>query len=224
MSKSKKPIPKTKTIPKVKVKNRSLLSPEAAKQIENLVKAGNFFDTACVLAGISPKNGKRYLDWGREIEGRFSEDEEQEEIEIRAAEEKYLNFYRTVRKAQAYAEAHTMYILAQVGEGRPIIEKIKRKMPDEKGRMVEVEDEVLLKPDPKTLQWHVERRFRKHWGVPHQEIDLALHGIDDEPIRIDSSGTLAIIDKLGPGDLTALCEIARRSGIRGGSDEASGDN
>ena len=127
----------------------TLLTPELQDTIVNLIRAGNFFETACRVAGTDPRNA---LEWIARGEGR----------DDRPGKLEHIRFAEAIRKAQADAEAllvNDVRRAAQVDDkGQPrgsrywaaALSMLERKFPARWGRrdmsVVRHEHDVLPPP------------------------------------------------------------------------------
>jgi len=136
-------------------KGEELFTPERRKMIVELVRAGNYFETAASCAGINPRTLR---DWMRR-------GERQKEGDLR-------EFFEAVMQARAEAEAYDVSLISSAARPKyaPVFDKDNVPVMDPKTgqQMMKLVD----RGDWKAAAWKQERLNPKHWGV---KFNLELH-------------------------------------------------
>ena len=98
----------------------SKLTPKVEKEFVDLVKSGNYIETACVMVGIGRST---YYDWIKKANDSIESN-------------RYTKFRDNVRKAQAWAEARDIFIISRHAENnwRAAAWLLERKYPQRWGR------------------------------------------------------------------------------------------
>jgi len=91
----------------------SLLTPERTEKIVALIAAGNFAETAALASGISKQTYYNWLARGRAERDRLNE---KPNLKVRAKEEPYLEFFDSIEKARAEAEARMVVLITKAAQ------------------------------------------------------------------------------------------------------------
>ena len=110
------------------------LTPELESEIVELIKVGNYVETACAVAGIGKTT---FYEWMKKANASVRYN-------------KYVRFRNAVEKAQAWAEARDIAIITKASEKywQAAAWKLERKFPDKFGRQkLEVEHSGKIDSD-----------------------------------------------------------------------------
>lgn len=109
------------------------LTDEIQDEIVELLRAGNYIETACAVAGVSKKT---FYEWMKKAN--------QSKRKTR-----YTEFRNAVKKAQAWSEARDVTIIAKHGEKswQAAAWRLERKYPDRWGRKDKLDVESKVKID-----------------------------------------------------------------------------
>lgn len=114
----------------------SPITPELTKELAGVLQTGSFIETAVTFVGISRDTFYEWMKRGVKERARILSGEEPD-----PAEEKYLQFSDTIKKALASAEVRLVGILAKGAEKNPFL-----------------------------ACWLLERKFTNRWGRHRLEI------------------------------------------------------
>lgn len=106
-----------------KLGRKTKLTPELQKKVCEIIKAGNYAKTACILAGISEST---FYSWKKQGMNEKSG--------------KYLEFLESIKKAEKFAEAYFVQLIREAAENSPMNWKaaawlLERRNPDEWGNI-----------------------------------------------------------------------------------------
>jgi hypothetical protein len=132
----------------VEVPKQSKLTPEIHQTIVEAVRAGNFFSTACRMAGIKENTGYGWLARGRGIRGTPGR--------------VYQDFAKDIEAAEPVAEIAALRGIIEIGNGVEFIKKSKTFTKPDGTRVEEVERELVR--DWKAFAWYLERKYPQRWG------------------------------------------------------------
>lgn len=108
----------------------SSLTPQVHDKIVGLMRAGNWFETACRAAGISPSTGYKWKAWGdgRNVEGHKTPRDVA----------KYRKFREACARAEGEAEAEAVLYVRQgvAKDPKLALEYLTRRSPERWGREV----------------------------------------------------------------------------------------
>lgn len=177
---------------------KTRLTPEVQEQIVGYVLEGNYFSTACELAGIPAKTGKDWL-----VRGRGDDPD-------RADSEPFASFAVAVTQAQAQAERDAIARIKEAAQGRRVIRSktVRKVYRDPEGNEnAESTTEIVetTNYDWRADAWILEHRHPERWGnqrmaeieawkvlieagqVPEAVIDALLEGEQERRDRIQSA-------------------------------------
>ena len=117
------------------------LTPELQDKICEVIRAGNYFDTACNFVGIGERTGYEWLERG---EGKHKD---------RKSNDLYKGFAQAVKKASSEAETRAVAEISAVRQGRKVQDKDGNYISDPKGEAVW-----------QARAWWLERRYPKKYG------------------------------------------------------------
>lgn len=161
----------------------------AVDRIVQLVRAGNYFETACLQAGVPKRTAQLWVKTG--VDTRAALEADRKRSTLTAYERQCMAFADALEEAEAEAEAEDVARLQQLGRGgveQVVITEKVVPIYDEHGnetgrRVVErTERKERSAPDARVLQWRLERRFPKRWGR-RQQIEVS--GPEGGAIQID---------------------------------------
>lgn len=109
------------------------LNKEKTAEICQLLRMGNYIETAAAYAGISKTTLYNWLKRGRREMDRVNQDNRRK---IRKAEQIYVDFVNSVEKAMAEAEIRDVQIIYNAGKDdwKASAWRLERKFPDRWGR------------------------------------------------------------------------------------------
>ncbi len=116
-------------------------TPEKTEQIASFIRDGNYFETACALAGVSTAAG---YEWIRRGEGRDAD---------RPAYENYVLFANAIKNADARAESLGVQMAQQTGktDWKFWMTFLERRFPDRWGRNAHALARLLEKMSDESL-------------------------------------------------------------------------
>lgn len=120
------------------------LTPQVQKTITDLLRLGNYFDTACQAAGIGERTGYDWLERGNAEIERRKKPNVKPGTKTWDTEQKYVDFSQSVEKASSDAE---MLALSELRTGKKIVDKLTYKV-----------------EDWQRIAWFLERRYPRKWG------------------------------------------------------------
>jgi hypothetical protein len=141
-----------------------------------LIEAGNYFEPTAILVGISKQDAYNWLKWGSE-----GKDAPPPDLDA------YRNFFDSVTRAEAKAEADVVALVKQAGQAQEVAYT-------EKGfafAVIHTEDgEVKLPGDLRANLEFLARRYRDRWS-PTQNTRT---GQDPTagPTQVEHGGTIAL--------------------------------
>lgn len=167
----------------------------AAERIVQLVRAGNYVETAAAAAGVGKPTFHQWLRTAAEAHGKLHRHERTTPLE-----RKCMAFAAAIDEAQGATEAQDVAELARLG--RPMTITSRREERDANGQLVRVVNVSEDRPaDARVLQWRLERRFRRRWGP-----GIEVTGAEGGPIEVDAS--VSARDALGDVLATMASRLA----------------
>lgn len=165
----------------------------AGERVVQLVRAGNYIETAAAAAGISKDTFHGWLRRSAEAHGKLHRKEH-----LTALDRACMEFSAAVDDAQAAAEAEDVSRLQGLGRARRVTTVTVQLAADgtEVSRSQQTKE---LGPDPAVLMWRLERRFRPRWG---RQVQV------DGQVELGGELDLSASAKAALGDLVA--EVADR--------------
>lgn len=169
------------------------LTPELKTAIVEAIEGGNYFATACELAGVSVATG---YDWLARGEGRGN----------RCQKPEFAEFAEAIKKATAKAEVEAIGRLRDAAKGGQVIT---RKTTTRKDGS-EVVEESFTYPAWQADAWFLERRLPNKWGKqdrPTPAIDFSK--LTDEQLQRIAAGedpTIVIATTSNSGNGTQAAE------------------
>jgi hypothetical protein len=170
---------------------RTKLTPEVQDKIIASLSAGNYFEVACLYAGISRAAGLQWMQRGRG------------EHPTRPQAKIYVDFVSSVEKAQAEDETYTLARIKKAGQGGDIVAEEIIEEPDEiithiDGSITERKGKrrtkrTYTRPEWTADAWRLERKFFHRWGRK-ERIDLHVF-IEREAERIRNDAELTEEEK-----------------------------
>ncbi|MGM9924749.1 MAG: hypothetical protein ACI35R_10930 [Bacillus sp. (in: firmicutes)] len=112
----------------------SKLSPELTGKITDMLRAGNYLETAAAYAGIDQSTLHRWMKRGaREMERVEKSDRT---LRIKKSEAPYVDFCKAIKKALAEAEVRDLIIISNAAKNdwKAAAWKLERRFPDKFGR------------------------------------------------------------------------------------------
>jgi hypothetical protein len=166
----------------------------AGERIVELIRAGNYVETAAAAANVSKESVYAWLRTAADAHGKQHRGDR-----LTAQDRRCMAFSDAVDEAQAASEAEDVARLQQLGRGRTVTTTTTKY--DANGNVLETTSSTKeLGPDPDVLTWRLERRFRARWGR-----QLQLDGELDVHADRDPEQAREVL-----GDLVA--EVAERMG------------
>lgn len=167
----------------------------AGERVVQLVRAGNYIETAAAAAGISKETFHGWLRRSAEAHGKLHRKER-----LNPLDKACMEFSAAVDDAQAAAEAEDVAHLQALGRARQVTTVTVQldKDGDEVSRSQQTKQ---LGPDPAVLMWRLERRFRPRWG---RQVQV------DGQVELGGEVDLSASARAALGDLVA--EVAERLG------------
>jgi hypothetical protein len=169
----------------------SRLTPARERAILEVIRAGNYFTTACAAAGISPNTGNKWLDRGRlELErielGITDAQREAQDLPPAAQEARYARFAQQVALMRAEAEVRVVKFIHKDIEGGHVKEK--RKDPETNEIVT-----VYAGPNGRLgLEW-LSRVHARRYGR-RQTVELTGEG--GGPVGIDATAGQRLAEQL----------------------------
>lgn len=108
---------------------------EIQKEIINMVKAGNFLETAAAFAGVDVSTIRRWIKRGERELQRIDENSGGR-AKIRKAEQKYVEFCTAIKKAKAESEIRDLLLIGNAAkeDWKAAAWRLERKYPERYGR------------------------------------------------------------------------------------------
>jgi hypothetical protein len=154
-----------------------------ADAIADLIRIGNYMETACYIVGISVSTAKNWIREGDRAQGRLEAGAHRRDLSAR--QRHCADFLSAVRAAAAEAEQRDVTALAALAHGGiPITRTTERWVTDDDGTRRLVERTVVTTkslPDVRAITWRLERRFPDRW-MRRQET------AEDEDVADDEFG------------------------------------
>lgn len=133
------------------------LTPKLQEEIVQVIRAGNYVETACSFVGINKTTFYDWLKRGAREQARLEKDSS---AKIDPQERIYLNFSNAIKKAEAEAEARDVIIIGKAAEHQwqAAAWRLERKFPSKWGRRTDLDDDEQrarinkLKAEIKLLQ------------------------------------------------------------------------
>lgn len=143
----------------------TILTPELHREIVDLIRAGNYLDTAASLAGTTPDTARRWLRrGGKYLRRKLRAEENGEPFETSEYEEIFSAFFLAIKKARAYAEARNVANINSVAMGQEArVETRVITHPDGRTETVTVRYEGR-DPQWTASAWYLERTAFERWG------------------------------------------------------------
>jgi hypothetical protein len=137
-----------------------------SEAVVDLIRLGNYMDTACWFVGISVSTVKLWGRTGEAALGRLEAGAKRRDLS--AYQRHCADFLTAVRAAQADSEQRDVSRLAALARGGiPLVRTTERWATGEDGQEVLVERTRVTTeslPDPRVLTWRLERRFPDRWA------------------------------------------------------------
>jgi hypothetical protein len=188
-----------------------------ADAIVDLMRLGNYMETAALFVGVSVSTVKHWLREGDKALGRREAGARRRDLS--SFQRHAADFLTAVRAATAESERRDVGTLAALARGGlPVVQTTERWITDEDGQPRLVERTTVRReslPDVRAITWRLERRFPDRWArAPEREDDTTAEADDefgDDPVaealraledtsRRQDEGTAALMDA-GLGDI-----------------------
>ncbi len=125
------------------------LTEEIKNTIVEHVRNGNFFGTACRLAGVKEATGRSWLARGRGVSGR-------------SRAQIYQDFVTAIDEAEAQAEDEAIQCIRDAARGFEVTTTKRITRPD--GSII-TETTTTIKRDPNAAKYYLERKHPQRWGL-----------------------------------------------------------
>lgn len=155
------------------------LNPAMQEKICQFLRAGNYFNVACLCSGVSPNVGKEWLARGRGTTKKSG----------RSQTELYIAFAEAVEKAEAEAEAAAIMRIQKAARGGSEIKTEVIKKPDG----TETTRTTLQEPQWTADAWFLERKFHMDWARRDR---AEVTGKDGGAIQLEHGVTPALSEYL----------------------------
>lgn len=147
-------------------------TPEVTTRVADGIRAGLFFEQACLLAGIPPANG---YEWIRRGKGIHTE---------RPTAPPFEQFAQAVERARADRERDALRMIEVAAKGGFVVE---RRSEERAGTTVETEK--YAPPDWRAAAWWLERALPDRWKTANR---TELTGADGGPVQVEHSESLSV--------------------------------
>lgn len=153
-----------------KTGRKPMITSEQLKNIDTLMKAGNYFDTSCAFCGIIRQTGQNWLLRGARLVFQYVREGRDDEVpqtifdDSDSDDRKYMSFFVIVDRARAVAEVSDLSDIGKAGKGDP---------------------NKRILPDWRASAWRLERRSPKRFGGSQNIVVDELEDQSDELDTID---------------------------------------
>lgn len=143
----------------------SKLDPDRAERLLNAVRTGNYFETACAIAGIAPSTGYGWVHRGqaeaeRRRSGLTAADRRDAGLPSAASEQRFVEFAEALATARGELEQRIVAAVMRSSIGGVTTKKVKRTLKD---GTVE-EEETVTAPDGRVALEFLARAFPGNWA------------------------------------------------------------
>lgn len=156
----------------------TLLTPERQKKICDLLKSGNYIETACTLTGVSKQTHYNWINRAQEELNRLGNLDE-EDPEPAPAEQIYVDYLDATTQARAEAESRNVMLIQQAASGVNVVKT--RTTRDSKGNIVEEREEKYVERDWRAALEFLQRSFPERWK---HRTAIEATGKDGGPISV----------------------------------------
>lgn len=134
------------------------LTPERQKQICDLLKSGNWVETACTLAGIDKQT---HYNWINRAQAELNRMQEEGREDPDPNEAPYLDYLDATTQARAEAEARNVALIQQAASGVNVVKT--RRRTDQQGNIIEETEERYVERDWRAALEYLQRSFPERW-------------------------------------------------------------
>jgi hypothetical protein len=168
-------------------------TPDLIERLAGLIRAGNYFETACDFLGIEKRSAYNWLTWGKEGKDAHGPNPDL-----------YRQFFHAFVQAEAEAEVGAVASLKQAG--RP--HKLPKDLVDEDGKPLP----GVQYGDWRATAEYLARRHRDRWS-PNARTEVV--GSGGGPVQVETKSSLAVLAD------PAACELANAliARISGGEEQ-----
>lgn len=109
------------------------LTPELQAEMVNIIRGGNYVETACAYVGL---NKSTFYDWMKRGAREIDRVKKNPKARVRKDEQIYVEFSNAIKKAEAEAEARDVLIIAKAAESQwqAAAWRLERRLPSKWGR------------------------------------------------------------------------------------------
>ena len=109
------------------------LTPELQAEMVNIIRGGNYVETACAYVGL---NKTTFYDWMKRGAREMDRVKKNPKARVRKEEQVYVDFSNAIKKAEAEAEARDVLIIAKAAESQwqAAAWRLERRLPSKWGR------------------------------------------------------------------------------------------
>lgn len=109
------------------------LTPELQAEMVNIIRVGNYVETACAYVGL---NKSTFYDWLKRGARELDRIKQNPKARIRKEEEIFVEFSNAIKKAEAEAEARDVLIIGKAAETQwqAAAWRLERRLPKKWGR------------------------------------------------------------------------------------------
>lgn len=168
------------------------LTPEVQAEIVKWLKAGNYFETACSVAGIPEETGRTWLARGRGTHPALDQ------------REPYSTFSTAVEKAEAEGETASVLRIRKAAQGGEVVARKTKTVTKPDGTTITEVEEERSAPNWTADAWYLERKHSDRWGRKDR-VKQEITGKDGGPVEVSSAHA-----KLG--DMLARIAATRPTG------------
>lgn len=137
------------------------LTAEIIKEIQNVLLAGNYLDTAAAVVGISTSTLMLWLKTGRRERQRVTDNPR---LRIRSDMVQFVLLSDTVRRSMAISEINDLEIIRKAARGGHTITEVTEEF-DAQGRLIRRKAVTKMAgPEWTASAWRLERRRTEKWG------------------------------------------------------------
>lgn len=158
-----------------------------AQAITDMIRVGNYMETACHFIGISKSTVMLWLREGDKAQGRL--DAGARRRDLTAYQRHCADFLIAIRTAQSESEHRDVTRLAQLARGGiPLSTVTERWELDQDGQERLTERTVVTReslPDARVLTWRLAHRFPERWGRRADSLEDELTGEEDDEFGED---------------------------------------
>jgi len=175
---------------------RTKLTPARHKAIIDTITAGNYFDPACAIAGITRQTGYNWLERGsierERLEAGITDQERTEQgIPPAHEERRYLDFFDAVERARALAEQRHAQNVERIAMGGSVIEE-EDILDPVTGALVGRKRKFHL-GDWRASAFYLERTAPLRWGR-RQTVEVS--GPEGGPMQVEASDGVRLAERL----------------------------